>query len=116
MALLTSPAARGRTVYLGAFAAYLVLAAVQAWPLPLHLASALTGQPSGDTGVYVWNLWVFRHEVLEGGTPFRTLEILPLDGPTDLSLHNYTVFANVLAFPFLSWLGVVRTFNLIYLL
>ena len=27
-----------------------------------------------------------------------------------------TVFANVLAFPFLSWLGLARTFNLIYLL
>ncbi len=115
-ALLTSPAARSRAVSLVAFAAYLVLAAVQAWPLPLHLASAFTGEPRGDTGVYIWNMWVFRHELLEGGTPFRTLEILSLGGPTDLSLHNYTVFADILALPFLSWLGVARTFNLIYLL
>jgi hypothetical protein len=115
-ALLTSPAARSRAVSLVAFAAYLLLAAVQAWPLPLHLGSAFTGDPRGDTGVYIWNMWVFRHELLEGGTPFRTLEILSLGGPTDLSLHNYTVFADVLALPFLSWLGVVRTFNLTYLL
>ena len=115
-ALLTSPAARSRAVSLVAFAAYLLLAAVQAWPLPLHLASAFTGEPRGDTGVYIWNMWVFRHELLEGGTPFRTLEILSLGGPADLSLHNYTVFADVLALPFLSWLGVARTFNLIYLL
>jgi hypothetical protein len=115
-ALLTSPAARSRAVTLGVFAAYLVLAAVQAWPLPLHFASAFTGEPRGDTGVYIWNMWVFRHELLEGGTPFRTVEILPLNGPADLSLHNYTVFADILALPFLSWLGVVRTFNLIYLL
>ena len=115
-ALLTSPAARGRLVTLGVFAVYAVLAAVQTWPLPLHLATHFTGEPRGDTGVYIWNLWVFRHELLEtGGTPFRTLEILSLGGPTDLSLHNYTVFANVLALPFLSLLGVVRTFNLIFL-
>lgn len=113
---LTSPAARSRAGSLGVFAAYLLLAAVQAWPLPLQLATTFTGEPQGDTGVYIWNLWVFRHELLGGGTPFRTLEILSLGGPADLSLHNYTVFANVLALPFLSWLGVVRTFNLIYLL
>lgn len=97
-------------------AAYVVLAMVQAWPLPLHLGTHLTGQPTGDTGVYVWNLWVFRHELIGSGTtPFRTLEILPLAGPTDLSLHNYTVFADLLALPFVDWLGIVRTFNLVYL-
>jgi hypothetical protein len=115
-ALLTSPAARSRAVSLVAFAAYLLLAAVQAWPLPLHLSTAFTGEPRGDTGVYIWNMWVFRHQLLEGDTPFRTLEILSLGGPADLSLHNYTVFANVLALPFLSLFGVARTFNLIYLL
>jgi len=99
------------------FFAYAVLAAVQAWPLPLHLSTHLTGAPGGDTGVYVWNLWVFKHQLIETQTtPFSTLTILPLDGPTDLSLHNYTVFADVLALPLLSWLGVVRTFNVIYLL
>lgn len=113
---LLSPVVRRRAVSLSVFAAYVVLAALQAWPLPLNLATTFTGDPRGDTGIYIWNLWVFRHELLEGGTPFRTLEILSLGGPTDLSLHNYTVFANVLALPFLSWLGGARTFNLIYLL
>ena len=114
---LTSPAARGWILSIGAFAAFGALAAAQAWPLPLHLATHFTGEPRGDTGVYIWNLWVFRHELLEtGGTPFRTFEILSLGGPTDLSLHNYTVFSNLLALPFLSALGIARTFNLIYLL
>ena len=55
-------------------------------------ATHLTGTPAGDTGVYVWNLWVFSHEIFATGTtPLSTLEILPLaGGPTDLSLHNYT--------------------------
>ena len=30
----------------------------------------------GDTGVYVWNLWVFRHEVEQGRLPFYTSSIL----------------------------------------
>src|SRR5678816_44095 len=98
------------TLYVCAFAAYVVLAAMQAWPLPLHLSTHLTGAPTGDTGVYVWNLWVFKHELIDTNTtPFSTLTILPLDGPTDLSLHNYTVFADLLALPLLSGLGVVRT-------
>jgi hypothetical protein len=32
-----------------------------------------------------------------------------------LSLHNYTLFADVLAFPMIPWLGVTATFNVIYL-
>ena len=97
-------------------ALYAVLAMVQSWPLPLHMGTHLTGAPTGDTGVYVWNLWIFRHELInQGTTPFRTLEILPLAGPADLSLHNYTVFADLLAVPLLQWLDIISAFNLIYL-
>ncbi len=76
------------------------------------MATALPGQPSGDTGVYVWNIWVFRHELVEHHRfPFFTLEILSLASPTPLTLHNYTTFANVLAFAALPVFGVIRTFN-----
>jgi hypothetical protein len=96
--------------------AFVLVAALQAWPLPLSLSTRLTGQPTGDAGVYVWNLWVFRHQlVAERALPTRTMAILPLDGPTDLSLHNYTVFSDLLALPLLSWLDVVTTFNVVYL-
>lgn len=94
------------------FLSYLAVAAVFTWPLPLHMSTALPGQPSGDTGVYVWNIWVFRHElVAHHRFPFFTLEILTLASPTPLTLHNYTTFANVLAFFALPLAGVVRTFN-----
>ena len=99
------------------FAAFVIVSLVQSWPLPRHLGTTLTGQPSGDTGVYVWNTWVFRHELVSGGkSPFFTRTVLPLDGPTDLSLHNYTPFADLLAIPLQPALGVVATFNIIYLL
>jgi hypothetical protein len=98
-------------------ASYVMVAALQAWPLPLHLTTHLTGSPDGDAGVYVWNTWVFRHEIgLGHWLPMSTLTVLPLNGPTDLSLHNYTVFADLLALPLQPVLGTVTTFNLIYLL
>lgn len=102
---------------LAVFAVFLAVSLGASWPLPLHLSTHLTGAPEGDTGVYVWNQWVFHKEVVETRTtPLSTREILPLDGPTDLSLHNYTVFSDLLALPLQSSLGVIRTFNLTYLI
>lgn len=95
---------------------FCLLAVLLTWPLPLHMGTTLPGNPGGDTGVYVWNLWVFRHELMDGRLPFYTSSILSMTNtPVNLSLHNYTTFANVLALPLLPWLGVVVTFNVIYL-
>lgn len=100
-----------------AFLGYLAVVFLFNWPLSARLGTALPGPISGDTGVYVWNMWVFRHEVLRHGRfPLFTGEILSLTPtPVDLSLHNYTLFPDLLAFPLISFLGVVTTFNVIYL-
>jgi hypothetical protein len=91
---------------------YLCVAVAFTWPLPAHLSGALLGPVGGDTGVYVWNLWVFSHEIVEHGRlPFFTFEILALTSPVPLVLHNYTTFANLLAFPLLPLVGVVTSFN-----
>lgn len=101
---------------IGALVAYALVAVCFHWPLPLRLATALTGPVTGDTGIYVWNLWVFRHEIVAHGRfPLFTNEILSLGPPVDLSLHNYTLFANLLAFPLIPLVGVVASFNFIYL-
>jgi hypothetical protein len=93
---------------------YVCVAAVFSWPLPLHLADAMLGLPAGDAGVYVWNLWVFRHEIVEHHRlPFLTSEILALSQPVPLSLHNYATFGNLIAFPLIPLLGVLTTFNLL---
>lgn len=106
---MTSPAV-GRHVL--AFLAFVLLGLAFAWPLPMQMDTALPGQPSGDTGVYVCNLWVFRHELVEHHRfPFFTFEILSLASPTPLTLHNYTSFANLLAFFVLPIAGIVRTYN-----
>jgi hypothetical protein len=105
-------------VHLFAALGYACLATLLTWPLPLHLGTHLTGLPAGDTGSYVWNLWVFRHELEQGRLPFYTSLILTFGNqtPVDLSLHNYTTFANLLAAPMLPTVGVIAAFNLIYLL
>ena len=103
--------------HVAAVGAYVLLAVVFSWPLPVHLQTHLTGDPNSDTGVYVWNLWVFQYEVLDHRTmPYFTDRIFRATGRANLSLHNYTVFANVLALPLVRPFGIVATFNLVYLL
>lgn len=95
---------------------YIVSAIGLSWPLPRQLATALPGPVGGDTGVYVWNLWLFRHEILvHHRLPYFTAEILSLTGPVDLSLHNYTVFDDLLAFPLISIWGPVVAYNVVLL-
>jgi hypothetical protein len=98
-------------------AGYVIVALLFSWPLPRQLSTHLPGSPDGDTGVYVWNLWVFQHELLDHRTlPYFTSEIFAATGRANLSLHNYTAFANLLALPLVRLLGVVTTFNVVYLL
>lgn len=94
---------------------YVLLALAFVWPLPLHLTDALTGDPTGDTGVYVWNQWVFHHELSGRRSPMSTETVLSLTGEVDLSQHNYTVFLNLLAWPLIDRLGIVAAFNLVLL-
>jgi hypothetical protein len=76
----------------------------------------VTGSPDGDTGVYLWNMWVFRHETLiERGPAYFTSAVFSLGPPVNLSLHNYTLFANLLALPLQGIMGLVSAFNLVYL-
>jgi hypothetical protein len=103
--------------HLCVLAGYVVVAVAFSWPLPLNLGTHLTGDPGGDTGVYVWNQWVFRHELLEHGRlPYFTESIFSLTRSANLSLHNYTTFQDLLAVPLIPLLGVVATFNVVYLL
>jgi hypothetical protein len=102
---------------LAAVIGYAVIAVAFSWPLVLHLSTYLTGPPDGDTGVYVWNQWVFRHEILvHRRLPFFTNSIFSMTPEANLSLHNYTAFQNLLALPLSGQLGVVATFNVVFLL
>jgi len=106
-----------RRTHLTAAFGYVLLALGVAWPLPLHLTTRLPGAPAGDTGVYVWNLWIFRHELLRHGQfPLFTDHIFALTKGLDLAAHNYTIFADVIGLALIPLVGVVGAFNIIYLL
>jgi hypothetical protein len=107
---------RVRASQLAVVLGYVLVASAFTWPLLLNLGTHLTGDPGGDTSVYVWNQWVFHQEALRGNNPFGTEQILSLTDRIDLSQHNYTVFLNLLALPLISILGVVASFNLVYLI
>jgi hypothetical protein len=109
-----NPASR-RHLY--ALLGYAAVAVVFTWPLLPHISTHLTGSPAGDTGVYVWNQWVFQHELLNNRqSPYFTDKIFSLSGRANLGLHNYTAFQDLVALPLMPWLGVVATFNVVYLL
>lgn len=96
---------------------YVLAALAFSWPLPLHLGTHFTGDPGGDTGVYVWNQWVFHQELIAGNNPLTTEKILAMSAPAvDLTQHNYTAFLGLLALPLMSWLGVVTSFNVVFLI
>jgi hypothetical protein len=106
----------GRVVHVWALGLYAVVAFGFNWPLPLYLNEKLPGAISGDTGVYVWNLWLFHHElVVHRRFPLFTQHVLSLSPPVDLSLHNYTLFPDLLALPLIPAIGVTATFNVLYL-
>ena len=112
-----STSSRPARATIAALAAYALLTVAFSWPLSLHMATHLTGPPDGDTGVYVWNQWVFRHEVVDQHSlPLFTREIFSLSRPANLSLHNYTIFQDLIALPLLQLFGVITTFNIVYLL
>jgi hypothetical protein len=99
-----------------ATAGYAMLTCLLTWPLPLRLQTHLLGSPGGDTGVYVWNLWIFRHEILRHAhLPFSTEHVFAFSGGADFSLHNYTPIAGLLGMPFIAGFGVVGAFNLVLL-
>jgi hypothetical protein len=106
----------GRQVLTLALLGYAALAVLLTWPLAAHLTTGLLSEASGDTAVYVWNLWVFRHELLEHAhLPFSTGHVLAYTGGTDLSLHNYAPIAGLLALPLIPSLGVIGAYNLLML-
>lgn len=115
--MLTKKARECCSLAVGLFvaASYVAIAVAFSWPLGRDLSGQLPGSPSGDTGVYVWNLWVFRDALLRGEWPFSTSSILALSPSVNLSLENYTVFQNLLAVPLLSVVNATVAFNLIYL-
>ena len=81
---------RQRASQLAVVLGYVLAASAFAWPLPLFLGTHFTGDPGGDTGVYVWNQWVFHQEVTTGHNPLATEKILALTSNASISRNTTT--------------------------
>jgi hypothetical protein len=76
---------------------YVVLALLATWPLVMHLRDRVPGSDSWDskplffeTPVNIWNLWWFRHALLDlGQNPFACRYLFYPFG-VDLWLHTFT--------------------------
>jgi hypothetical protein len=100
-----------------AVAGYVVIGLVFSWPLPRHLRTHLPTPADGDTAVYLWNTWIFRHELLRHHhSPLWTDHVLVPAGPVDLLLHNYTIFSDLVALPLATPLGTIGAFNVTHLI
>ncbi len=94
---------------------YLVLALLTWWPLPLHLTTHVPGSDTWafDEYTFVWNIWWFRHALLDlSVNPLHSDYIFHPLG-MDLVLYTYNLFNAMLALPLLDWLGVVLASNLV---
>src|SRR6187399_627709 len=97
-------------------AGYAAVASLITWPLPLSLRPHLLGSVTGDLGVYIWNLWIFRHELVDHGrVPVSTDHVFAYTNGADFALHNYTPLADALAVPLIGLIGLVGAFNLLLL-
>jgi hypothetical protein len=105
---------RAGAAWLAALGAYGLLVCGLVWPLPRYFRAHLLGDISGDAGIYVWNLWIFRHELVEHGhLPVSTDHLFTYTDGLDFALHNYTPLAGLLGVPLMGWFGIVGTFNVI---
>src|SRR5687767_22381 len=105
----------GWRLHAGVVLAYAAVAVAFTWPLALHLGTHVTG--GGDTGVYIWNHWVFLHELKSSWSfPYFTDVLFGGERAANLSLHNYTRFQNLLAVPLMRVVSTVAAFNIVYLL
>ena len=97
-------------------AGYALLAGLITWPLSLFLRTRVLGTVTGDLGVYIWNLWIFRHELVDHGrVPLSTDHVFAYTNGADFALHNYTPLADALAVPLIGLIGLVGAFNLLLL-
>ena len=91
---------------------YLGLTLVLTYPLAMHLTTHVPGT-NVDEYAFVWNLWWFKHALLDLHTSplYTQLIFYPLG--VSLALYTLTIFNGLLALPLLPLFGLVATSNVI---
>jgi len=92
---------------------YSVIALALAWPLPLHLGTAIPA--GGDALLFLWDLWWFRRAADGGTSPFHT-DLLYYPNGTSTAFTTLAPLESAIGVP-LQWLGLgpVACYNLLLL-
>lgn len=101
--------------HLAAFSAYVILALLFTWPMPLHFSTHFLGQRGDDTGIIIWDMWYFRYALttMKNSPLWTDLVYWPFGG--NLLLTNYTLFNNAIAFFLAPQVGMAAAWNAIFI-
>ncbi len=94
-------------------ALFVMLALGLSYPLPLRFTTHTPGTATWafDESTFLWNIWYFKHALLDLGTSPLHSELIWYPLGIDLILHTYNFFNALLALPLqLSW-GLVPASN-----
>lgn len=94
-------------------AMFIVLALGLSYPLPLRFTTHTPGTATWafDESTFLWNIWYFKHALLDLGTSPLHSELIWYPLGIDLILHTYNFFNALLALPLeLAW-GLVPASN-----
>jgi hypothetical protein len=95
------------------WATFLALALGLSYPLPLRFTTHTPGTATWafDESTFLWNIWYFKHALLDLGVSPLHSELIWYPLGIDLILHTYNLFNALLALPLeLAW-GLVPASN-----
>ncbi len=95
---------------------YSLLTLTFVWPVLPHLGVVTPGDFPVDRNQYLWNMWWFRHALLDLGTnPFHT-DLLYHPYGTNLFVHAFSPLGNLMGLPFQIIFGTIPAYGIVELL
>ena len=88
-------------LHLGVLGLYLLLAIALTWPLVTHIATHVPGVPQWafDESTFVWNIWYFKHALIDNlASPLHS-ELIYYPLGIDLVLYTYNFYHVLAALP-----------------
>lgn len=97
--------------------AFLLLTLILTYPLIRHITTHVPGSElwAFDEYTFVWNLWWFKHAILNLNQSPLTTDYIFYPVGVNLALYTFTLFNAALALPLLPWLPLPLVSNLITL-
>ena len=92
---------RGARLHLGVLGLYVLLAIGLTWPLVTHITTHVPGVPQWafDESTFVWNIWYFKHALVDNlASPLHS-ELIYYPLGIDLVLYTYNFYHVLAALP-----------------